>query len=175
MLRRTLPLLIAFVALFGLVGLPGPRLAVAQEGSPVAEPELPPGVTAEFIGGAPLADLPANPGLVVLVRLTLEPGAILPPEPNDPTGAFVVIESGALTARSTGPLTVSRASEADFIMEPVAADTETILSPGDALYVGPFQATEVRNDDDEPAVFLLVNILPSDASEEAPLTATPAA
>ena len=175
MLRRTLSLLIAVVALFGLVAPLSPQRAVAQEGSPVAGPELPPGVTAEFIGGAPLAELPANPGLVVLVRLTLEPGAILPPEPNDPTGAFVVIESGALTARSTGPLTVSRASEADFIMEPVATDTETTLGPGDAVYVGPLQATEVRNDGDEPAVFLLVNILPSDAGEEAPLTATPAA
>lgn len=175
MLRRTLPLLIVVVALCGLVAPLNPRLAVAQEGSPVAGPELPPGVTAEFIGGAPLAELPANPGLVVLVRLTLEPSAVLPPDPNDPTGAFVVIESGALTVRSTGPLTVSRASEEDFIMEPVATDTETSLAPGDALYVGPFQATEIRNDGDEPAVFLLVNILPSDASEETPLTATPAA
>jgi hypothetical protein len=173
MLRRTRPLVIAVVALFGLISPLSLQLAVAQESTPMAGPELPPGVTAEFIGGAPLAELPANPGLVVLVRLTLEPGAILPPEPNDPTGAFVVIESGALTTRSTGPLRVSRASEEDFIMEPVAADAETTLGPGDALYVGPFQATEVRNDGDEPAVFLLVNILPSEGGEALP--ATPAA
>jgi len=175
MLRRTLSLLIAVVALFGASPPLSLQLAVAQESTPIAGPELPPGVTAEFIAGAPLTELPANPGLVVLVRLTLEPGTILPPEPNDPTGALVSIESGVLTIRSTGPLTVSRASEEDFVLEPIAADTETTLSPGDALYVGPFQATEVRNDGDEPAVFLLVNILPSDASEEAPLTATPAA
>jgi hypothetical protein len=174
MRRRTLPLLIAVVALLSFTGLPSLQLAVAQEGTPSAGPELPPGVTAEFLGGAPLAELPANPGLVVLVRLTLEPGAIVPPEPNDPTGAFVVIESGALTARSTGPLTVSRASEEDFILEPVATDTETTLAPRDALYVGPFQSTEVRNEGDEPAVFLLVNILPSDMSEEM-LPATPEA
>ncbi len=130
MIRRTLPLLIAVVVLFGLIAPLSLQLAVAQESTPMAGPELPPGVTAEFLGGAPLAELPANPGLVVLVRLTLEPGAILPPEPNDPTGAFVVIESGALTARSTGPLTVSRASEEDFIMEPVAAETEATLGPG---------------------------------------------
>jgi hypothetical protein len=174
MRRRTFPLLIAVVALFGVSAPLSLHLAVAQESTPAAGPELPPGVTAEFLGGAPLAELPANPGLVVLVRLTLEPGTILPPEPNDPTGGFVVIESGVLTARSTGPLTVSRASEADFIMEPVATDTETTLNPGDAVYVGPFRSTEVRNDGDEPAVFLLVNILPSDASEEM-LPATPAA
>jgi hypothetical protein len=173
MLRRTLPLVLAVVALFGLIAPLSLQLAVAQESTPMAGPELPSGVTAEFIGGAPLAELPANPGLVVLVRLTLEPGAILPPEPNDPTGAFVVIESGVLTARSTGPLTVSRASEEDFIMEPVATDTETTLGPGDALYVGPFQATEVRNDGDEPAALLLVNILPSEGGEAPP--ATPAA
>jgi hypothetical protein len=173
MLRRTLPLVLAVVALFGLIAPLSLQLAVAQESTPIAGPELPSGVTAEFIGGAPLAELPANPGLVVLVRLTLEPGAIVPPEPNDPTGAFVVIESGVLTARSTGPLTVSRASEEDFIMEPVATDTETTLGPGDALYVGPFQATEVRNDGDEPAVLLLVNILPSEGGEAPP--ATPAA
>jgi hypothetical protein len=58
-------------------------------------------------------------------------------------------------------------------MEPVATDTETTLGPGDALYVGPFQATEVRNDGDEPAVLLLVNILPSEGGEAPP--ATPAA
>src|SRR5215210_5364087 len=173
MLRRTLSLLIAVVALFGLVAPLSLQPAVAQESTPMAGPELPSGVTAEFIGGAPLAELPANPGLVVLVRLTLEPGAILPPEPNDPAGAFVVIESGTLTTRSTGPLTVSRASEEDFIMEPVATDTETTRGSGDALYVGPFQATEVRNDGDEPAVFLLVNILPSEGGEAPP--ATPAA
>ncbi len=173
MLRRTVPLVLAVVALFGLIAPLSLQLAVAQESTPIAGPELPSGVTAEFIGGAPLAELPANPGLVVLVRLTLEPGAIVPPEPNDPTGAFVVIESGVLTARSTGPLTVSRASEEDFIMEPVATDTETTLGPGDALYVGPFQATEVRNDGDEPAVLLLVNILPSEGGEAPP--ATPAA
>src|SRR5829696_6497463 len=74
MLHRTLSLLIAVVALSGLVAPLSPERVVAQEGSPVAGPELPPGVTAEFIGGAPLAELPANPGLVVLVRLTLEPG-----------------------------------------------------------------------------------------------------
>jgi hypothetical protein len=174
MIRRTLTLVIAVVVLFGLNAPLSLQIAVAQESTPQAGPELPSGVTAEFIGGAPLTELPANPELVVLVRLTLEPGAILPPEPNDPTGAFVVIESGALTTRSTGPLTVSRASEEDFIMEPVATDTETTLGPGDALYVGPFQATEVRNDGDEPAVFLLVNILPSEGGEEA-LPATPAA
>jgi quercetin dioxygenase-like cupin family protein len=174
MIRRTFPLLIAVVVLFGLIAPRSLQQAVAQESTPMAGPELPPGVTAEFLGGAPLAELPTNPGLVVLVRLTLEPGAILPPEPNDPTGAFVVIESGALTTRATGPLTVSRASEEDFIMEPVAAETETTLGPGDALYVGPFQDTEVRNDGDEPAVFLLVNILPSEGGEEA-LPATPAA
>ena len=175
MLRRTPPLIVAVAALFVLIAPCNTQLAVAQQSTPMAGPEMPPGVTAEFLGGTPLAELPVNPGLVVLVRLTLEPGAVLPSEPNDPTGAFVVIESGALTTRSTGPLTVSRASEEDFNMEPVAADTETTLGPGDALYVGPFQPTEVRNDGDEPAVFLLVNILSSDASEQAPLTATPAA
>lgn len=175
MLRRTLSLLIAVVALFGLVAPLSLRLAVAQEGTPAAGPELPPGISAEFIAGAPLAALPTDPGLVVLVRLTLEPGAVLPPEPNDPTGAFVVVESGALSLRSTGPLTVSRASEADFILEPVATDTEVTMSPGDAVYVGPFLATEVRNDGTEPGVFLLVNILPSEASGEAPEAATPAA
>ena len=175
MLRRPLSILITVVALFGLVAPLCLQFAVAQEGTPTAGPELPPGIGAEFIAGAPLAALPTNPGLIVMVRLTLEPGAVLPPEPNDPTGAFVVVESGTLILRSTGPLTVSRASEADFIMEPVATDTEVTMSSGDAVYVGPFQATEVRNDSDEPGVFLLVNILPSQGSEVAPEIATPAA
>ena len=69
---------------------------------------------------------------------------------------------------------MSRASEEDFIIEPVATDTEIMLSRGDAVYVGPLQSTEIRNDGAEPAVFLLVNILPSDMSEQM-LPATPEA
>ncbi len=175
--RRLLPLLVAVVAVMSLVVPLGLSFATAQEGTPIAGPELPPGVTAEFIAGAPLAELPANPGMAVLVRLTLEPGAVLPPLPDDPTGGLVVVESGNLTIRSAGPITVSRATGPDeeFLMEPVAPDTEATLGPGDALYVGPFQDTEVRNDGDEPGVFLLVNILPSEGGEEAPATGTPAA
>jgi hypothetical protein len=176
MVRRTLLFLITVMVLFGLLAPLSPQLAIAQEGSPVAGPELPTGVTAEFIAGAPIGPLPASPGLALLVRLTLDPGAVFPPNPDDPTGSFVVVESGVLTFRSAGPLTVSRATgpDEDFLMEPVAADTEATLSQGDAVYVGPFQGTEVRNDGDEPGVFLLVNILPSEGSEEAPTIATPA-
>jgi len=65
-------------------------------------------------------------------------------------------------------------AEDETLMEPVASDTQAILSQGDAVYIGPYQATEVRNDGDEPTEFLLVNILPLEGSEETPTTATPA-
>jgi hypothetical protein len=170
MLRRSLSLLVAVLLLMSVV-VP---IAAAQEATPELGPELPPGVNAEFLGGAPMAKLPANPGVAVLVRLTIEPGADLPADPNDPTAAFLVVESGALTLTSQGPMTVSRASETEFRFEPVAEKTEVTLTRGDAVSVGPFQGTEARNDGDEPVVFLLVNILPAGMAGEATPAASPA-
>jgi quercetin dioxygenase-like cupin family protein len=177
MRRRSLTLLVGIVMLFGFVASQNLPRAVAQEGTPSGEPELPPGATAEFIAAAPLGALPANPDLIAMIRLTLEPGATFPADPNDPTGAFVIVESGTLTIRTEAPLTVSRATgpEEDFNMEPIASDTDVTLGPGDAVYVEPFQAPEARNDGDEQAVFLLVNILPSEEEGGATPNATPAA
>ncbi|MCC7024193.1 MAG: hypothetical protein IT338_15315 [Thermomicrobiales bacterium] len=170
MFRRPRSLLVAVLLLMCVV-VP---IAAAQEATPELGPELPPGVSAEFLGGAPMPELPANPGVVVLVRLTIETGAALPADPNDPTAAFIVVESGALTLTSQGPITVSRASEAEFRFEPVAEKTAVTLTTGDAVSVGPFQGTEARNDGDVPAVFLLVNILPAGMAGEATPAASPA-
>jgi len=156
MRRHPFLVVVAALMLLGLIVPPSASFAAAQEGTPAAgsaaEDELPPGVTSEFIGGGPVTELPPTPGFMVLVRLTIEPGAVLPADPNDPSGAFVVVEAGTLTLR---------------LQEPA---TESTLGPGEAFYGAPFVEGELSNEGQEPVVLLLAIIGP----EEGEPAATPA-
>lgn len=152
MRRFSVPFAVMVIVLLGLLAPRSLPLATAQEGTPAAEDELPPGVTSEFIAGASAAELPPTPAFMVLVRLTLEPGAVLPADPNDPSGAFVVVEAGTITVRLEDPA------------------TEATLGPGESFYGPPFVAGEVSNQGQEPAVLLLAIIGP----EEDESAATPA-
>ncbi len=164
MRRLLVPLVVAAVIVLGL-GFVVPRglpLAVAQDApaaaSPTAEDELPPGVTSEFIAAGSVADLPPTPAFMVLIRLTLEPGAVLPADANDPSGAFIVVEAGTPTIRLDGP-----------------SATESTLGPGDSVYGPPFTAGEIRNDGQEPVVLLLAIIGPEGVDADESGAATPAA
>lgn len=157
-MRRVSVLLTFFaVVLPGLVGPPTLRPAAAQEATPAASPaaegELPPGVSLEFIAGAPVAELPPTSASMVLVRLTLQPGAVLPVSPDDPSGSLVVVEAGTLTVRFED------------------AATESTYGLGDAFYGPPFVAGEVSNRGPEPAVLLLAIVAPEEGESGA---ATPA-
>ncbi len=157
------PLSVVAVMLLGLVALQGLPAATAQGGTPAASPAvedfLPPGVTSEFIAAGRVAMLPPTPGSIALFRLTLEPGAGFPPDPNNPTGSFVVVEAGAVTVRSE--------------TSPVA---EGLHQAGESFYLEPFAATEVRNDGQELLVLLVVNLAPEQQDElGTPLAATGAA
>ncbi len=157
----------AVLAGWVLVGRPVVE-TVAQEGTPAAEEMLPPGVAAAFLAGGPIAELPQRPGYLVLVRLTLEPGAVLPGEPDDPTFALIYVESGTVTVRGEAALAVARATPgADFpAEEELAAGTEFTLGSGDSFVAPPNVAGEVRNDGSAPAVLLAGLAVP--AEEGAP-------
>jgi hypothetical protein len=158
MRRPSLPLAAALVLLIGLVALGGRSFAAAQEATPAAAAgdELAPGVTSEFITGAAVGELPPTPAFMVLVRLTMEPGAVLPADPNDPTGTLLLVESGTLAVRLGAPTAIA-----------------STLGPGESIYGAPFSAGELRNDGREPAVLLLAIIGPEEADDAG--VATPAA
>lgn len=174
--RRTLLLVVLLLALSTVA--PRALPTAAQSATPATdqgEPPMPPGLSAEWVAGAPVTALPDKADLIVMIRLTLAPGAVLPADPNDPTAAFVVVESGTLTLQSAQPLTISRATgqdTPDLKLDQIAPNTKTTLAKGDAVYGGPQTPAEVSNEGSEPAVFLLVNFGPE--SQMGPPEATPA-
>ncbi len=61
----------------------GLTTAQAQEGTPEGTPTvrdtgLPPGVALESLSGVPIRDLPTEPFTLVMYRVTVEPGAVIP-------------------------------------------------------------------------------------------------
>jgi quercetin dioxygenase-like cupin family protein len=96
-------------------------------------------------------------------RVTLDPGASVPFDPNDPSAILVYIASGAATFRVDAEMTVARAGGAGTPMptepEAVAPDTEFILREGDSALFPPAIAGEARNDGTEEAVAWVVTVV----------------
>ena len=178
MIRRSRAMLLAIVMLVGasVVGWGG---AIAQEATPAPATGLPEGVTPEFIAYGPAQVLPQAPADIAVFRLTLDPGSSLPSVEVDPIGSFIIVETGkvAITVENVD-LTVGRLPATGFPsaddFETVPAGTEVTLMQGDSLYVPPLVAGELRNDGQEPAVLLVVNISPIPGGTGAP-EASPAA
>jgi quercetin dioxygenase-like cupin family protein len=182
MRRWTFPRGLALVVLVGLV-LVGPvfGLARAQPATPAAD-EMPPGVTAQPLGLGHVDALPAAPADLLLIRFTVAPGASVPIDPNDPSLTLAFIESGTLTVRFDGPLTVTRASTMTAMAtsgamampatEQIPAGTTGTLRAGDAVISPPNIGGTLRNAGTEPVVILNAIISPSQMGMPA---ATPAA
>jgi len=169
MARRSLPLVVIALVLVGsiLIGRQ-PGGTVAQAATP-AGPMFPPGVTAQPLAVGPGLPLP-SPADLVLVRLTIAPGATLPNDPNDPSLALVSVESGTLTLHFTTPLTITRAAamatlatpEAAFpAPEQVAAGATAKLAVGDSVIAPPNAGGDVRNEGNVPVVLLAAIVAPS--------------
>ena len=132
--------------------------------------------------------LPSPAGLVV-VRIGMEPGAVLPSDPADPTVGLIILEAGQLTVRLDAPITVTRAgtfapalatAEAggEFVPpeEAAAAGEAVTLRAGDVALFPPNAGGEIRNDGDERAVGLAFLVTPPEMGEMGtPAAATPAA
>jgi quercetin dioxygenase-like cupin family protein len=72
---------------------------------------------------------------------------------------FYIGESGNLTARTTGPATISGA-EALTTAQPARAQTDMTIAPGTVLAIPPGTALELRNDADTPATVVVVFLVP---------------
>jgi quercetin dioxygenase-like cupin family protein len=163
---RRFSVLLSMLAVIALsaMGLIAQRSAVAQEATPGGEEMMQAGVTFDPLGFALGVDV-ANPADLVLVRLSIDPGASLPLEASDPTGGMLYVESGTFTVQVDSELSVSRGAgmsdamataEAGGMFSPptetIAASEEVTLAVGDSAYIPGSITGEIRNDGNEPAV-----------------------
>lgn len=167
---------IVSLSLIGLVALGGAGLgaqspAVAQDATPQASMEQA-GVTFEPLGFADNVQLPSEASLIV-VRVTLEPGAVSPGDPNDPAGALFTLESGEVTVMIEQEWSISRSGAEFGTSETVASGEEATLAPGDVVYLPGNVASEVRNDGDEIASGTAVLVIPSAEMDAMMPEATP--
>jgi quercetin dioxygenase-like cupin family protein len=143
----------------------------AQDATPASgEMQEPEGVTFTPLGIAPGETLQGATDLTV-ARAIFAPGAGFPLDVNDPEGALVIIESGALTFRveEQGAM-ISRgaamqqmmatpmtgAPDLSGVLEQVAKGQEATLQAGDVTYIPGNITGEVRNTGQEPASVLLI-------------------
>ena len=165
---------LALVVLLGLVATMG-RSSTAQEAfsTPGADEfELAPGQIGRELASGRFEAAPAAPLHMGLLRVTNDPGSVSSGGgPDDPTGALILVESGAVTVRLEEPATITRATGP----EEVPADTDFTLGPGESFVWEPFVVGEVRNDGQEPAVTFAAFLAPADwvFEESTPMAGTP--
>ncbi len=157
----------------------------AQEGTPPADGGELEGVTFEPLGFGTPEEVPAVPADFALTRIVIDPGAgFARPEV---VMALLYVESGALTLQMDAPLQVTRAATIEALTtgaaevpepEEVEAGTEVTLEAGDSVVIPPNVAGEIRNDGDEPVVYLAAFVAPFEVAPIEELEeggATPAA
>jgi len=165
-------------------------LALAQDGTPSAAGDDG-GFGLEGVSFEPLAlasgmTLPGQADLV-LVRIGLEPGAVLPSDPDDASLAMVLIESGEITLALDGPVTITRAgafapalatAEAGgtFVApeETTGAGETVTVGAGDVVFFPPNIGGEIRNDGADPVVGLAFIVEPPSSGGALPAEGTPA-
>ena len=184
---RRLAVLVSVIALvlLGLVLTDRAHTTTAQDATPPSDEEFA-GVSFAPIAFGTTTELPAAPADLILIRVTLEPGAVLPGSVEDPEAVLISVESGTLTLRAEEPVTVFRAATIAAFATPfaieqvppeeVAAGTEFTLSQGDSFLYPPNVAGELRNDGTEPVVALVALVAPAETDEDGtPAAGTPAA
>jgi len=156
MRRFSLLLSLVTIALLGFLTLHAQPVAVAQDATPSAEEMA--GLTFEPIGFAQGVALPSLADLTA-ARGGFEPGASFPFTPSDPEGVFVVVESGAITARvDEMSWTITRGAGAS---EEVAPGEDATLEVGDSAFIPGNVTGEVRNNGQERAEILVFLVSPS--------------
>jgi quercetin dioxygenase-like cupin family protein len=157
-MRRTWVLLsVVAVVLLGLLAAGRSLTATAQDATPSGEAAP---VTLEMLGSAPAADAPGMN--LVLARVTLAPGAVVPAH-RHPGQLVVTVESGTLAYTILDEGRSLRAGAGT----PTAAE---VIEPGAEATLGPgewfvYEANVVhmdRNPGDEPAVVLITGLVAAD-------------
>jgi hypothetical protein len=138
----------------------------ADEGTPLAAAGEPEGVHREPLGFGVTEEFPAG-GEFQLVRVVIDPGAGWSRGSDSVSVALLYVESGALTLQFDVLLQVTRAATIEAlaagdapVLEVVGAGTAVTLEAGDSVALSPPMAGEIRNDGDEPAVYLAAFVAP---------------
>lgn len=155
-----------------LGGVPAAMAVTAQESTPaVEESGMPVGLAAETLAVAMADSLPEAPVVLLMDRLTIDPGTVIPGESGDASFAFVLVEEGEVTITSQAPLQVARAAALGEAMageprlpemEEITAGEEIVIAAGDSIAFPSGVAIEMRNDSDAPAVLLGSLIVPAE-------------
>jgi mannose-6-phosphate isomerase-like protein (cupin superfamily) len=157
MLYRLLTLILAvLIGNGGMIGSGWGRIAAAQEGTPAATPEVViVDAIPEYFAVEIAQTIPAPPAVLVLLRLTLEPGAVRAFPAVRETASLVLVEAGTMTSTATAPVTINRERPGGE-REEIAAGTEFTASVGD-FFVGPATGAveEARNEGQEPLTLLV--------------------
>jgi quercetin dioxygenase-like cupin family protein len=134
--------------------------AHAQEATPAPVGEvsgMPEGVTLIPLGGFPVHDLPTEPFTIRVARVTLEPGAVVPPGAVPyPVGAYV--EAGEVVLVPEG--------EGRWIYRPDgelldSGTKEMVMPVGTWLYTSANTVDGLRNDGPDQASILGIELVPT--------------
>jgi quercetin dioxygenase-like cupin family protein len=173
MRRRLLAcVLLGLVVPLGL--LAAPSVPAAQEATPAGAAGT---ITAETLGSVPSLDTPGM--TLLLLRVTLGPGAVVPPHVH-PGQLVVVVESGTVAYTLLGEeAAVLRAGPGTpTAVEAVEPQTEVLFGPGEWWIEVPDLTHTARNPGDAPAVVLVSGLVATDEPFLQPMEmamATPAA
>ena len=129
--------------------------ALARQGD-AADPV--PGVAVETLGRSPVGE---GSDELVLLRVTVEPGASLPAS-DEPRAAVVVLEEGCAAVAlepATGEASLTLAG--GDASAPLPAGAETILAPGDAVSAGAGARLALHNAGDGEATLLYTAVIGS--------------
>jgi quercetin dioxygenase-like cupin family protein len=157
-MRRSLVAPVLFALIVGLALLGSRAFAGAQEATPSggAAP-----IVVESLGSVPAPDAPGK--VLVLLRVTLAPGAIVPTHVH-PGQLVVAVESGAFALTPLrGQGRVLRADAGTpTAAEEVAQGTEVTFQAGDWFVEPPDSVHSARNPGDTPTVLLISGLVAAD-------------
>ncbi len=157
-MRRSTVIVVRLFLMMAMLSLT-PLMARAQDATPPADPFA--GVTIETLGsGAP----PAAPGMVVvLLRITMAPGALIPRHVH-PGQVILYVESGTFgTTFGDGDAVITRAVTAGTpVAEAVQTNVEITMLPGDSVSYSKVTTHIMHNTGDKPLVLLVSALLAAD-------------
>jgi quercetin dioxygenase-like cupin family protein len=135
--------------------------AHAQEATPAPVGEvsgMPEGVTLIPLGGFPVHDLPTEPFTIRVLRVTLEPGAVVPPGAVPyPVGAYVEAGEVVLVPEGGGRWVYGPDGE---LLDSGTME-EMVLPVGTWLYTSANTVDGLRNDGPDQASILGIELVPT--------------
>ena len=156
-MRRTLLASVLLALVVGVGLLTARAVPAAQEATPAGGAAI----IAEPLGSVPSTDAPGK--VLVLQRVTLAPGAVVPPHVH-PGQLVVTVESGtfAVTPLSGQGRVLRAGAGTPTAAEEIAQGTEVTLRAGEWFVEPPDSVHSARNPGDTPAVLLIAGLVAAD-------------